>query len=433
MSDRQVFKRYNLHRWVPLFLAAFLLSACSAPAWKEPVPIDQVDFKLHAVTLSESDVTVTVAVPTYEDTISLFGTSLYADRIQPVWIEIDNRSERDYTLMKVGIDRGYYSPMEAAYQRHSGSREERLEMDRFFREMAFRDIARAGKVTSGFVFTNLDEGYKAVNIDLVSKHSLLTYSFVVKVPGLITDIERVDLNALYPEWVEIEDEAELRSVLESLPCCTMNKKGTVNGDPLNIAFVGNPSDIFAALIRRGWHQTEITYGESARKTAQSFVFGSRYRYSPISPLYVFDRHQDIGLQKARESIHLRNHMRLWRTRYNFRGKEVYIGQISRDIGVKLNKRTVTTHAIDPDVDDTRNGLIGDLAYSQAMNRIALVKGSQVSTHEDTYYNLTPDPYYSDGLRAVMFFSERPTTLDRIDMLDWEITPMHDILSNPGDD
>jgi len=30
----------------------------------------------------------------------------------------------------------------------------------------------------------------------------------------------------------------------------------------------------------------------------SFLFGSRYRYAPISPLYVFGRLQDIGLQKA---------------------------------------------------------------------------------------------------------------------------------------
>jgi hypothetical protein len=87
----------------------------------------------------------------------------------------------------------------------------------------------------------------------------------------------------------------------------------------------------------------------------------------------------------------------------------------------VNKRTLTTHAIDPDADDTRNGLLQGRAYSLAMRAFGFVGGSQRSTLEDTYYNLTPDPYYSDGLRAVMFFSDRPNTIDQIDILEWEMT------------
>jgi len=115
-------------------------------------------------------------------------------------------------------------------------------------------------------------------------------------------------------------------------------------------------------------------------------------------------------------------MRLWLTPYRFPGKDVILGQISRDIGVKFNKRTITTHAIDPDVDDTRNGLAADLAYSQALVQIAYVKGSQVSTLDDPHYNLSPDLYVSDGNRVVMFFDERPTTLADIELLNWGVMP-----------
>ena len=75
--------------------------------------------------------------------------------------------------------------------------------------------------------------------------------------------------------------------------------------------------------------------------------------------------------------------------------------------------------IDQDVDDTRQGLAGDLAYSQVLVKIAVVKGSQVSTMEDTHYNLTPDPYLSDGNRVALVFDERPATLDQIELLDWD--------------
>jgi len=32
----------------------------------------------------------------------------------------------------------------------------------------------------------------------------------------------------------------------------------------------------------------------------SFTSGGRYRYSPISSLYVFDRRQDIAMQRIRD-------------------------------------------------------------------------------------------------------------------------------------
>jgi hypothetical protein len=60
----------------------------------------------------------------------------------------------------------------------------------------------------------------------------------------------------------------------------------------------------------------------------------------------------------------------------------------------------------------------DFAYSEGLAAIGYVSGSRVSTEEDTFYNLTPDPYYSDGYRAVFFFSETPVTLSDIDQLLW---------------
>jgi hypothetical protein len=420
--------------WSLVFLlSALTLTACGAPAWKQPVTIAEVDFLSRAQTDTASDVSVTVAVPTREETELLFGTSLYREGIQPVWISIDNRSEQSLLLLKPGVDDSYFSPLEAAYQRHSGSKENRLAMDEFFYSAGFSNPAYAGEVTSGFVFTNLDEGAKAVNVDLVGDREMLTFAFVVTVPGLVTDVDQIDVDSLHDEWIDLTDEDDLREALASFPCCTANKKGSAWGDPLNIVMIGNQRHVFSALIRRGWHQTEITYGASARKTVKSFLFGSRYRYSPISSLYVFDRSQDIGMQKARGSINLRNHMRLWRTQYTYRGQEVYLGQISRDIGVKFNKRTVTTHAIDPNVDETRDGLVADLAYSQSLRSVGYVRGSQLSTRQDTHFNLTPDPYYSDGLRAVMFFDERPTALDEIEILDWEPTgALEPFVTNPGE-
>jgi len=394
-----------------------LLIACT-PAWQKPMSADAVDILNDSKAVTRNGVTVTVAVPSAEQTLQLFGTDLYKSRVQPVWVRVENQTEQDLTLMRSAIDDAYVSPAEAAYLRHAGSAETRRAMDVFFQESEFKNPIGSGAAVSGYVFTNLEEGFKNVNVDLLGDDRLLNFALAVKIPGLNTDVEYVDLDNLYPEIQNIDDVAIFQSRLRSEPCCTTNKQSSAQGDPLNIVFVGTREAIFTALIRRGWHSTEVNHMKSAIKTTRSFLFGSQYLYSPISPLFLYGRSQDVGLQKARHSISRRNHMRLWRAPYDFQGQEVYLGQISRDIGVKANQRTITTHAIDPYVDHTRDSLADDLAYSQGLSGIAYVSGSQRSTEEDTFYNLTPDPYYSDGFRAVFFFTETPVPLTEIDQLLW---------------
>ena len=79
----------------------------------------------------------------------------------------------------------------------------------------------------------------------------------------------------------------------------------------------------------------------------------------MSDLYLFGRPQDIALQKARDNIHQRNHLRLWLSPMRYHGKQVWVGQISRDIGSRLtiHSPTLTTHKIDPDVDEARAALV----------------------------------------------------------------------------
>ena len=185
--------------------------------------------------------------------------------------------------------------------------------------------------------------------------------------------------------------------------------------------MGSKNDILAALTRRNWHATEIIWSQAIGRTFKSFLIGKRYRYSPISSLYVYGRRQDIAWQKARGTVNERNHMRFWLSSIRFRGKTVFVGQISRDIGVKftLKSPTISTHVIDPDVDEARRYFIEDLAYSQALTRFGFVKGVEAVSKESPKMNLVGDPYYTDGFRAVLFFEPRPYTLSNIDILDWE--------------
>ena len=398
-----------------LFSLAMLVLFLQGCATTQPTSVDPLAYKSRTKSITYEDVTVTVAVPTISEAQALYGVDLASKHIQPVWVKVKNDSDDIYWFLPSGLDPDYFFPSEAAFVFKTDNEN--------FQELQFKNPIRPGSTQSGFVLVNLDEGFKAIDIDLISRKEVKSFSFITNDPGFKADFKLVNFEILYSteDIINIEDEEELRKKLEDLPSFTTNADGDEYGDPLNLVLIGEPNDIVPALVRRNWHATEITWSRAIMRTIKSFLQGERYRYSPISPLYVFGRPQDIGWQKARRTINERNHMRFWLSPIRFRGKKVFVGQISRDIGVKftLKSPTISTHIIDPDVDEARRYFVEDLAYSQATAKIGYVKGVGVVNREEPRLNLVGDPFYTDGLRAVLFFEPRPYALSDIKHLPWE--------------
>ena len=411
--------------WLTLgFMCILTVFGC---ATFNPRPAQEVPFQERARTQHKNNVRVTAAVPSAEESRALFGVNLYRKGIQPVWLEIENKDEEPVWFLPLGLDPDYFTPLEAAYMNYfTYSTTANEAMDRYFHERGQGIYIGPGSVRSGFVFTPIDEGTKDFIVDLVGEdHEVRTCTFFINVPGLRADHHEVDFKALYSKDEIISyDEEGLKRALESLPCCTTNKKGTDQGDPLNLVVIGNGEDLFHAFIRSGWDETETIYTSSAWKTSISFLFGGRYRYSPVSGLYVFGRRQDVALQKTRGTIHERNHLRLWLAPMRFEGKTVWVGQISRDIGVRFTWKTIVTHKIDPDVDEARDYLIQDLWYSQGLEKFAYVKGVGKAPISEPRGNLTGDPYFTDGYRAVLWVSSHPIGFEDVEFVEWEIPREH---------
>ena len=274
-----------------------------------------------AVTQVKGDVRITAAVLSEKETEEAFDLDLYNKGIQPIWLEIENKSTRDYWFVRRGVDPNYFAPLEVAYINHySFSSDANTHMDRFFYENHLGNHIPPGRTQSGFVFTTLDEGTKSFSVDLWAEDKQIrSYTFFIPVPGLKIDHREIDIDAIYSKEEIVrytpEQENEFIKALEVLPCCTTGKDGTEMGDPLNLVILGkeNSYGVYHAFMRAGWDETETIYTASAFQTGISALFGASYRYSPVSALYVFGRPQDAALQKARGSIHLRNHLRLWLT------------------------------------------------------------------------------------------------------------------------
>jgi len=425
-SCGQFIRRLNM-LWllVSMTLMSLIIGCATAQVSSSfsPRSINEVRFRDRAQSKYDDEVRVTVAVPSTEENKALFSANLALKEIQPVWVKVENHSDRTYYLISAAIDPNYFSPNETSFTVHGGlSRSDQKEMENYFRSMNFRNPILPDTAVSGFIFTNLDEGEKVVQVDLVASQQVKFFTFFVQIPGMRVDYQMVDFDSLYStEEIANLDQAELRIALENLPCCTTNEEGTDFGDPLNLVIIGDFLDVAATFSRRGWLPAEETYSTAVWKTIKSFLFGKRYRYSPVSSLYAYGRHQDLARQKPRHNIHERNHLRLWYSPIRFEGKPVFVGQISRDIGVRFTTKTwpPVTHKIDPDIDEACHALIEDLLFSQTLAKVGFVKGVGRATPSRPRENLTGDPYFTDGLRAVLFLDQGPIAMNQVVELDWE--------------
>ena len=371
--------------WVLFALPRILSHILSTPYRPEPTVRT---FASRAQTQENSKVQATVAVLDAAEAARLFGVHLSRRGIQPVHLHIVNRSDEPIRLMLERIDPNYYTPLEAAAANHF-SIAKRLSafglvgwifflplilliplklitayranrrMDEFFGSQAFhRRPIPPGGASEGFVFTSIRRGGqgrsrllirdreissttpRASSTNRAKREADYEFTFTIPVPGIAVDYERKDFAALaIPSEIVECDLPTLAKRLGEMPAATSNAKQTRSGDPVNLVVVGELEILVGAFVGR-WDETEVITLGTCWKTMRSFLLGSQYRYSPVSALYLFGRSQDIALQRSRRSINERLHLRLWLTPLRFQNKSVWVGQVSRDIGVRFHHQDV---------------------------------------------------------------------------------------------
>lgn len=374
--------------------------------------------------ITRNQVTVSVAALRDEESSVSFGLPLASHGIQPVWIEIENRSTHPYWFMPAFLDRDFYSAREAAYQFHSGSGNlNTTQLERDFTDRQVKLHVAPGNTVKGFVYTNLTRGIKLINVELLGARRVLRFDFAREQLNGGFDYQSIDINKIYPKDYRVEIALNsLGTELKKLPCCATNDQASKQGDPLNLAIVGSEHDVLVALVRAGWDFTETITASSVSRMVSAFTFGGIYRNSPVSALHYDGRPQDFAMQRARANISQRNHLRLWLTPLQVNGAPLWIGQISRDIGVKITTHspTLTTHIIDPDVDESRDYLLQDMLMTGNVARWGYSTGVGEASPNEPRVNLMFDPYFTDGRRLVLFVSKSPLAMQDAEFLQWHI-------------
>lgn len=380
-----------------------------------------------------NNIKVELAALSNQDNIDHFGYALNDIGVQAVYVKITNNNDSPRLLFPIASDPNYYPPYEIA---------RRLQLalnfdveDTYFKlhDQLINNTIQAKSSVEGFLYTHADEGMKSIWIELEGVGLSDSFHFVVPVPGLPSNYYSVDQEVLDAHFETTPlNRDELRQWLQTLSCCTTNIKD-LSGDPVNIAFIGSLEEVRAALIGRHWDVTAPISRASLKRMVSAFFFGSRYRYAPISPLFFFNREHDLAFQKVRSIIDERIHLRLWLAPVNFEGRSVWIGQISRDIGIKMTWKLwpPTTHIIDPDVDEARYYLLQDLVQDKHLKAFAYAKGIPTTSLEAPSYNAENDPYFTDGLRALFVLSKGAHDSEHLHLWPWDysdkLKPFADIM------
>jgi len=417
-------------RMSKILVAAFVVIAFAATLAVfnsfgfNPDPSDAPTFMARAQRKSAPGIKVDASALGESESLRFFGENLARHNIQPVWLSIENQTDGQLAFIPIAMDPDYYSPYEVAYRFHGlMSLAANRARDEFFLSHQIASILPAHSKTTGFMYGVLDAGIKYANLVIAGPKRVETFDFALPVPGPEFVGTDIGADTIYPgRKIENLDLDSLRTTFAKQVCCTTNSDGTRNGDPLNLVIIESRQSPIVPFISRDWHLARQLDLGSAIETARAFIFRDEFLTSPVSPLYVFDRREDFVLQKARSTINERVHARFWLTPYTFEGRRVWIGQVSRDIGVRLTSQTwnLTTHKIAPDVDFDRAYMLQDILMSGFVERYGYVDGVSAAPASVPRANLTGDPYYTDGLRAVIFLSNETRSLGNVDRLPWNV-------------
>jgi hypothetical protein len=402
----------NHRRLAISLLAALLLSACSATPLRYE-PIGELGVIERAEEQAQGQFRIRASVPGEDEAKRLFGIPVYDRGIQPVWIEVTNLGDSRARLVLSSIDPKYFSPYEVAYiHRKRLSNDGLYDLESHLYETALPRQIGPRETASGFVFTHLNRGTKAFNVDIFTtdgKKDYEQFTFFLEVPDFVPDHAQVDFYTLYDEQSVTDVDVDgLRGLLQDIPCCAVDRAGERRGRPVDVFFVATGTDLLRALLRAGWSETSYARDDAYLDQAEHF----------------FGRAPDAIFRKGRDRTTERVELSLWMAPVRVDGKPLWAGQVRHAIGrlFDLGERFFGVN-FDPDTTDGRNYALQDLWYAQSIQHWAWSDSGIEIPLAAPATDFAGRPWFTrDPYRIVIWISGQPIAMSRATRFKWiEVT------------
>ena len=393
-------------RELPIFtmlvLSMLCLSLAGCTTWQVPTEFNDSVLRARAEIQELRGVTLNAAVLSADDSQRMFGSNINKTGVQPVWIEVENNTNQVLWLLRSGTDPDLFSPMEVAWPFHvSFASETNARLDDHFSALSFQNPVSPGTKQSGIIFANPHHMTRLLSVDILGQGELFPFTMFPPVPDdqtIKATAALVNVRQLVKEvTVDIKETDSFRTRLEQLPCCATGADGNKSGDPLNVILIGDLADIATALVRRGFRLDALDFDKKQ---------------------HLYGRPPDIVVRKKGQAGVPTNWVRMWVAPLRYQGQTVFVVQAGRRQGWRMEKVVEDDLILNPKVDEVRNLLIQDMAYSSGLRKIAFIDGVGATEPGESRSSLGDTSYQTDGLRAVLFFVTRPQSLSNIEFLDW---------------
>jgi hypothetical protein len=174
------------------------------------------------------------------------------------------------------------------------------------------------------------------------------------------------------------------SLFSRIPRRVSDKEGNL-GDMVNFLVIGDEDQMKKVFATAGWVKVDADVKDTILNGFIASMSKESYLTMPMSPLFLFDRHQDYGWAHAEPIavVASRNHLRIWKAPFTANGQILWVGAATHDIGFEKDQRNNgVTHKIDPDIDLERSyvektlsstGLITELMHFLPPNPMITAK------------------------------------------------------------
>lgn len=167
-----------------------------------------------------------------------------------------------------------------------------------------------------------------------------------------------------PRRLSESERDSLDEILAAMPSRTTSPSNGRPSDLVNLMLVGSRDQITTAFQAAGWVEAEPCNMHSRIQGIRAFVEGRSSGSFPMSALLLNDAEADMSWQKGLNDMSKRHHVRLWKQPQMWDGQEVWAAAATRDIDFAyMHHGAAMTHRIDGNIDQERDKIAYDLAYT----------------------------------------------------------------------
>jgi len=222
---------------------------------------------------------------------------------------------------------------------------------------------------------------------------------------------REDLTVPLPEIASGGEADDLRTIVSGLTLATFDAKSGRKADLVNLLLLGEGEWLERAFKAAGWVAADPLTKATGWKSFRAVAEAHDYPEAPMSKQLLDERPPEYELSKTINNYSQRHHARIFSQQTAFRGRPVYAGSATHDVGIDfLFKRFKLTHLIDTTLDQERAKVVNDLVATGCVDTAELIDRPWAPRE---HLNTSEQKLHTDGRIAVLELN--PCRMPRLSM------------------